>query len=81
MPAPQTIRPPTAPASAAERRISSAAVVQSKPMPRCAVSMASATPSPWDHRRCRKAKVASQSTTGPASVEAASGSATTCAAA
>ena len=36
-----------------ERRMSSSEVGQSSPMPRCAVSMASATPKPQDHR-CRR---------------------------
>ncbi len=71
-------RPPTARASAALRRISSAAPAQSRPMPRWAVSIASATPSPWDHRWRRKASVASQSTAAGASGEtSAYGSATT----
>ncbi|CAM5238239.1 hypothetical protein SGLAM104S_09363 [Streptomyces glaucescens] len=64
-------------ASAAERRISSAAPVQSRPMPRWAVSMASATPSPWDHRWRRKARVASQWTGGRGVGTSARGSATT----
>ena len=33
-----------------ERRISSSEFVQSRPMPRCAVSIASATPKPQDQR-------------------------------
>ncbi|CAM5581047.1 hypothetical protein STENM223S_10908 [Streptomyces tendae] len=50
-------------------------------MPRCAVSIASATPSPWAHRWRRKARVASQSTAaGESGVVSAYGSATTCAA-
>ena len=49
-------------ASAPERRISSRADGQSSPMPRCAVSIASATPSPRSHSRCRNRRVASQST-------------------
>ena len=81
VPTPQAIRPPTARASAAERRISSAAPAQSRPMPRWAVSIASATPSPWDHRWRRKARVASQSTAaGESGDTSAKGSATTCAA-
>ncbi len=81
VPAPQAIAPPTARASAAERRMSVAASGHSRPVPRCAVSMASATPRPCDHRWRRKANVASQSTVSGAPAPAASGSATTCAAA
>lgn len=81
VPTPQAILPPTAFASAAERRISSAAPAQSRPMPRCAVSMASATPRPCAHRWRRKASVDSQSTAaGSSGPMSAYGSATTCAA-
>ena len=45
--------PPTAFASATERRISSCVAAQSRPIPRWAVSIASATRSPCDHR-CRR---------------------------
>ncbi len=58
-----------------------AAPAQSRPIPRCAASIASATPSPCDHRWRRKARVASQSTAAAESgVTSANGSATTCAA-
>ena len=40
-------------AASSERRISSSEVGQSRPMPRCAVSIASATPRPSDQSRCR----------------------------
>ncbi len=50
MPAPEaSTAPGTVFDSATERLISSLAAVQSKPIPRCAVSMASATASPSDH--------------------------------
>jgi hypothetical protein len=81
VPTPHAISPPTAFASAADRLISSAAPAQSRPIPRWAVSIASATPSPWDHRWRRKARVASQSTAaGESGVVSAYGSATTWAA-
>ena len=57
-------RPERARASATLRRISSSDVGQSRPMPRCAVSIASATPNPSDHRCRRNASVASQSMRG-----------------
>ena len=68
--------------ASSERRISSCAPVQSRPMPRCAVSIASATPRPSDQRWRRKAMVRSQSilTSSQGSCSA-SGSATRCAAA
>ena len=62
VPAPHASAPPP---SAAERRISSRAAGQPRPMPRWAVSIASATPSPCAHRWRRKASVASQSTPPP----------------
>ena len=46
VPAPQASAPPTAAASAPLRRISSRVAAQSRPIPRWAVSIASATPSP-----------------------------------
>ena len=70
-------RPRGQPAAAPRRPCAGSARApsgQSSPMPRWAVSIASATPSPCAHRCRRKASVASQSTP-PA------GSATTCAAA
>ena len=64
------------------RRISSCEAFQSRPMPRCAVSIASATPSPRSHKRSRYAMVRSQSiATSSHGSTSASGSATTCAAA
>ena len=83
MPAPpNTTAPGVARASAALRRISSSDVGQSSPMPRCAVSIASATPKPSDHRWRRYASVASQSSAASSHGSiAARGSATTCAAA
>ncbi len=45
---PTTSRPATCFASAALRRINSVVAAQSNPMLRCAVSIASATPSPHD---------------------------------
>src|SRR4051812_22608836 len=74
--------PPTRRASAQLSRTSLRMLGQSSPIPRWAVSMASATGSPHDHRWCRKASVASQSTTaGRPGVLSAYGAATTCAAA
>jgi hypothetical protein len=82
VPAPAAIPPPTARASATERRISSCVAPQSRPMPRWAVSIASATRNPCAHRWRRNASVASQSSrAGPSGSPAASGSATTWAAA
>ena len=50
MPAPEaTTAPGTVLDSATVRLIRSLAVAHSKPIPRCAVSMASATASPSDH--------------------------------
>ena len=45
--------------------ISSLATAQDNPMPRCAVSIASAIPKPWAQRCSRKLIVASQSITAP----------------
>src|SRR2546426_812937 len=79
VPAPEAM---TAPgivfASATERLISSLADDHGKPIPRCEVSIASATARPSDHTWRRKASVASQSS-ATASVGSilASGSATT----
>ncbi len=82
MPAPAAIAPPAARASATERRISSCVAGQSSPMPRWAVSIASATANPCAHRWRRNASVASQSScAGPPGSPDASGSATTWAAA
>ena len=82
VPAPAAIVPPTARASPTLRRISSRLTAQSSPMPRWAVSIASATANPCSHRWRRKASVASQSScAGPSGSPAASGSATTWAAA
>src|ERR1700683_5418066 len=53
--------------------MSSRACAQDRPMPRCAVSMASATPNPWSHRKSLKPMVDSQSIPPP-------GRAATCAA-
>ena len=81
-PRPRRSSPPTARASATLRRISSRLTGQSRPMPRWAVSIASATAKPCAHRWRRKASVASQSScAGPPGSPAASGSATTWAAA
>src|SRR4029079_1901634 len=54
-------RPLHAFAAATERLMSSSEVGQSTPMPRCAVSMASATPRPSAQRCSRNAMVLSQS--------------------
>src|ERR1043166_1388161 len=63
-------------------RINPFAPFQSRPMPRCAVSIASATPRPRSHRYSRNAIVLSQSTAASSHGSlSASGSATTCAAA
>ena len=59
---PLAIAPPLAFAASVERRISSAVASHGMPMPRWAVSIASATPSPSDHRCSRNASVVSQST-------------------
>ena len=80
VPAPQasaSSRPASA-ARAADLAISSLACSQDRPMPRCAVSIASATPNPCAHRCSRNRSVDSQSMTGapPAATAAA-----TCAAA
>ena len=76
------MRPPTAFASATERRMSSLLAFQSRPMPRCAVSIASATPSPYFQMWRRNASVRSQSmTAGEAGLTSANESATTCTAA
>ena len=62
VPAPQASSPPpAAPARSAEYLIRSLAWSQPRPMPRCAVSIASATPNPCAHRWSRKASVDSQS--------------------
>ena len=58
---PTTSAPPTDRASAALRAISSRAALASRPMLRCAVSIASATPRPHDQTWWRNASVASQS--------------------
>ena len=83
VPAPQAIfTPGRRRAASSARRISSFAPLQSSPMPRCAVSIASATPSPRSHRYSRNAIVLSQSTAAVSHGSlSASGSATTCAAA
>jgi len=80
VPAPQASAPsrPAAAARAAVLAISSLACSQGSPMPRCAVSIASATPNPYAHRCSRKPKVDSQSMTGTPSGPA---TAATCAAA
>jgi hypothetical protein len=76
-----TSAPGTSRAASSDRSISASDVGQSRPMPRCAVSIASATPRPSDHRRCRVAIVASQSIVAVSQGSTlASGSATTCAA-
>ena len=81
VPAPQLIAAPSG-IAARLRRISSRLVGQSSPIPRCAVSMLSATPSPSDHRYWRYATVRSQSIAGVShGSPSASGSETTCAAA
>ena len=82
MPAPEnTSASPLAFAALTERWISSSEVGQSSPMPRCAVSMASATPRPRSQTCSRKAMVRSQSTAEVShGSTSASGSATTCAA-
>ena len=82
-PAGQRVQPrPASAARAAVLAISSLACSQSRPMPRCAVSIASATPNPCDHRCWRNRSVASQSmTAGAPGVLSPSRSATTCAAA
>jgi hypothetical protein len=68
--------------SATERLISSFAAVQSKPIPRCEVSMASATARPSDQTWWRNRSVASQSSaTSSVGLIGASGSVTTCTAA
>src|SRR5215831_8691227 len=80
VPAPQasTSSRPAAAARAAVMPISSLACSQDSPMPRCAVSIASATPNPCAHRYSRKRMVDSQSMTGFPSAPA---TAATCAAA
>ena len=50
--------------------ISSLASPQDRPMPRWAVSIASATANPWSQRWSRKRRVDSQSTRSPLSIEA-----------
>src|SRR3954452_454523 len=82
VPAPEnTSAWPRALAAATERRISSSEVGQSSPMPRCAVSIASATPSPRSQMCSRNAIVLSQSIAAVShGSTSASGSATTCAA-
>src|SRR5438067_13910245 len=83
VPAPQasaSSRPASA-ARAADLAISSRACSQARPkgpMPRCAVSIASATPNPYAHRCSRNRSVDSQSMTGTPSAVA---TAATCAAA
>src|SRR5580704_4119788 len=82
VPAPQTIECCPAVAAAVERWISSRTEFQSRPIPRCAVSIASATPNPCDQRCSRNRRVVSQSIAAPTPLPfSASGSATTCAAA
>src|SRR5690349_5991076 len=80
VPAPQARVPsrPVAAALAAVLAISSLACSQGRPMPRCAVSIASATPNPCAHRCSRNLMVDSQSITGAPSGPA---TAATCAAA
>src|SRR3954454_8038497 len=82
VPAPEnTSALPRAFAAATERRISSSEVGQSSPIPRCAVSIASATPSPRSQMCSRNAMVLSQSIAAVShGSTSASGSATTCAA-
>ena len=85
VPAPQATRgfSGCAFASRIVRSINSFAVGQSTPMPRCAVSIASARPSPWSQSQRRKPRVFSQSTDGLPiqGSRSAIGSDTTCAAA
>ena len=83
VPTPQKIRARSAAVAASnDRRINSRATGQCKPMPRCAVSIASAMRKPQSSRWRRNARVASQSRAGGASDSRAErGSATTCAAA
>src|SRR3954464_3945559 len=82
VPAPEnTNAPPLAFAARTERWISSSEVGQSSPMPRCAVSIASATPRPRSQTCSRNAMVRSQSIAALSQgSQSASGSATTWAA-
>src|SRR5947209_13577524 len=82
VPAPEnTSALPFAFAAATERRINSSEVGQSSPMPRCAVSIASATPRPRSQMCSRNAIVRSQSIAALShGSTSARGSATTCAA-
>jgi hypothetical protein len=83
VPAPlNTTAPGVAAAAATLRRISSSDVGQSSPIPRCAVSIASATAKPSRHRCSRYAIVLSQSIAGSSQGSRPDhGSATTCTAA
>src|SRR5580692_10344482 len=74
VPAPLAISVPSRAARPADRRISSRAAGQGSPIPRCAVSIASATANPCAHKYSRNPSVASQSMLP-------SGKAATCAAA
>src|SRR6266700_2751202 len=80
VPAPQASAPSrlASAARAAVLAISSLACSQDRPMPRWAVSIASATPNPCAHRCSRNRRVDSQSMTGTPPAEA---TAATCAAA
>ena len=79
---PTTSAPPTARAAAELRAISSRVAFGSRPMLRCAVSIASATPRPHDQMWWRNARVASQSmSAGAPGTFSAPTRGTTCAAA
>ncbi len=79
---PTTTEPPSSRATSAERAMSSRVAAASSPMLRCAVSMASATPSPHEYTWRRNASVASQSiSAGRPGVLSPCTTGTTCAAA